>query len=384
MAQRIERDERRARLSSLHHLGRTGSSFPQVAGELVGLHSSDPATVFLSGWARVPDVTTGDVERSLYDERSTIRHLGMRRTMFVMPPDLAALVDASCTKALYPPQRRRVAGMIEQNGIAEDGDRYLTTVGDATFAALATRGAATARELTEDVPELATKIQYGNGTLGMSTRILFLLSVEGRIVRGRPNGSWVSSQYQWSTVEDWIGAPFAERDAGEARADLLAAWLAVFGPATELDCKWWTGWNLTHTRAALAAIDAETVALDEGVGYQLCGMADMAVPSTISLLPALDPTPMGWKERDWFLGSHHESLFDRNGNIGPTVWLDGRIVGGWGQTSDGSVAVRFLEAVPSDASDRIEARAAELDEWLDGATIKPRFPTPLEKELRTF
>ena len=38
-------------------------------------------------------------------------------------------------------------------------------------------------------------------------------------------------------------------------------------------------------------------------------------------------TFMGWKERDWFLGEHAEPLFDRNGNAGPTVWRDGRVVG---------------------------------------------------------
>ncbi len=37
-----------------------------------------------------------------------------------------------------------------------------------------------------------------------------------------------------------------------------------------------------------------------------------------ALLPPLDPTTMGWKERDWYLGSYKEQLFDTAGNAGPT------------------------------------------------------------------
>ena len=54
-----------------------------------------------------------------------------------------------------------------------------------------------------------------------------------------------------------------------------------------------------------------------------------------ALLPALDPTAMGWRERAWYVGEHTAALFDRSGNIGPTAWCDGRIVGGWAQRQDG-------------------------------------------------
>ena len=65
----------------------------------------------------------------------------------------------------------------------------------------------------------------------------------------------------------------------------------------------------------------------------------------VALLPALDPTAMGWKERDWYLGEHAALLFDSNGNVGPTVWSDGRIVGGWGSGEDGEVVYRLLEDI---------------------------------------
>ena len=35
---------------------------------------------------------------------------------------------------------------------------------------------------------------------------------------------------------------------------------------------------------------------------------------------------MGWRERVWYLGDHAKMLFDTNGNAGPTVWVDGRVM----------------------------------------------------------
>jgi Winged helix DNA-binding domain len=100
------------------------------------------------------------------------------------------------------------------------------------------------------------------------------------------------------------------------------------------------------------------------------------------LLPALDPTVMGWAERDWYLGPHRERLFDRNGNAGPTVWWDGRVVGGWAQRKDGEIRLRFLEDVGTEMAVAVEAEAERLSAWLGPVRVTPRFPTPLDKELR--
>ena len=90
---------------------------------------------------------------------------------------------------------------------------------------------------------------------------------------------------------------------------------------------------------------------------------------------------MGWPERGWFLGEHAPALFDRSGNIGPTVWWDGRIVGGWAQRRDGEVAVRLLEDVGRDAAAAAATAAERLRAWLGDVRFVPRFRTPLEREL---
>ena len=90
---------------------------------------------------------------------------------------------------------------------------------------------------------------------------------------------------------------------------------------------------------------------------------------------------MGWAGRDFYLGPHRPALFDRNGNAGPTIWLDGRVVGGWAQRATGEVVLRLLEDVGTESTTAIEAEAASLSDWLTPLRVTPRFRTPLEREL---
>ena len=103
----------------------------------------------------------------------------------------------------------------------------------------------------------------------------------------------------------------------------------------------------------------------------------------VALLPSLDATTMGWSARDWYLGSHRAALFDSNGNAGPTIWVDGRIVGGWAQRPGGEVVTRLLEDVGTEASSAISAEAAAIESWLDGTRIRYSFPTPVDIGIRT-
>ena len=66
---------------------------------------------------------------------------------------------------------------------------------------------------------------------------------------------------------------------------------------------------------------------------------------------------------------------------GPTIWLDGRVVGGWIQRRDGEIAYRLLEDVGRAAAALIEARAADLRTWLGDLRFIPRFRTALEQDL---
>ncbi len=385
---RITDRERRARLVRRHHLRRTGGDAEVVAGDLVGLHSSDAASVYLAARARVRGFVPADLERALYEERTLARVLGMRRTMFVVPAALAPVVHGACTRALARRERKRTIAFVEDGGVARDGARWLAEVERATLSVLEELGEATAAELSRRLPELRKKILVGAGTkwegeIGVSTRVLFLLANDGKIVRGRPRGSWLSTQYRWAPMRAWLGIDVDSMAEEDARAELARRWLTSFGPGTVEDLKWWTGWTVAQTRAALVSVEAAEIGLDEGTGYVLPEDVDAvrAPAPAAALLPALDPTVMGWAARGWYLGDHRPALFDRNGNAGPTVWWDGRVVGGWAQRPSGEVVVRLLEDPGRDARGVVQAAAADLEEWLGDVRVIPRFRTPLEKEL---
>ncbi len=242
-------------------------------------------------------------------------------------------------------------------------------------------------ELRAEVPLLDGSVAYGEGktwggTIAVGPRVLTALSAAGAVVRGTNAGRWTTSRPRWTAMPAWLGAPLEPRTERQALAGMVTAWLRAFGPGTDVDVKWWLGSTLTAVRRALADVGAVAVDLDGRTGYVLPDDVDpvaIKVAPWVALLPGLDPTTMGWNERDWYLGAHKAHVFDRNGNAGPTIWCDGRIAGGWRQGATGEVEVQCLEDVGRAATRAIAAEAARLTTWLGGVRVQPRFPSPLCK-----
>ncbi|MGH4023512.1 MAG: winged helix DNA-binding domain-containing protein [Pseudonocardiaceae bacterium] len=387
--------ERRARLARRHRLAPEARADDpvQVARSMVALHGTDPSTVYLSVWARMTAGDVASVERALYQDRQLVRLLGMRRTVFVVPLDNAPLVQAACARDIAARERRKLVAMLTEAGVAEDSEAaeaWLRDVEATALRALGSRGEATAAELRTDDARLATELVLARGKSyegrqSVCSRVLFLLAADGRVVRGRPLGSWTSSQFRWSPRERWCPDGAAGWAAEDAEVELARRWLAAFGPATMADLRWWTGWTATQTKRALRGVAPVEVDLDGTRGLVLADDADPvpAVQPWVALLPALDPTPMGWTQRQWFLGEHGPQLFDQSGNVSPTVWWDGRVVGGWAQRKNGEVVYRFLEDIGADATAAVESAAAALGGRLGEVRLTPRTrgASAVEREL---
>jgi hypothetical protein len=387
---RIGAEERRARLGRRHHLapGAEAGSPVEVASSMVGLHGTDPASVYLAVAARMPSAQPASIERALYDDRRLVRLLGMRRTMFVVPLELAPVVQAGATRAIAVQQRRRTEQLLAQSGICDDPATWFKEVEEATVQVLAEHGEGTAAELSVHEPRLREQIRLAEGksyaaSQSVVTRVLLQLAADGRAIRGRPRGSWISSQYRWAPIEAWLEGGIDELETPVAQAELACRWLASYGPGTAADLKWWTGWTMGEVKRALAAAGAVEAELDGATGLVLPDDAEPVEEAGpwVALLPALDPTVMGWAGRDWYLGGHGPTLFDRNGNAGPTIWCDGHIVGGWAQRKDGEIAWRLLEDAGTDATRSIAEAADRLRTWIGPVRVTPRFRTPLEREL---
>ncbi|ALG09479.1 winged helix DNA-binding domain-containing protein [Kibdelosporangium phytohabitans] len=392
MGRRIDVAERRARLGQRHRLAATARAGTpiQVADSLVALHSTDPSSVYLSALIRMTGGDLRTVEHALYEDRTLIRLLGMRRTVFVASLEVAPLIQAACSRGVAAKERRKLIAMLTETGVGDDVEGWLAEVSDVALQALLARGSATAAELAGDDPRLRTQIVLARGKdyegrQNVVSRLMLLLGAEGRVVRGRPRGTWASHQHSWSPTTSWTPDGLDQWSTPDAEVELSRRWLAAYGPARPQDLQWWTGWTKTQVKRALAEIRPAEVELDTGPGVVLADDLD-APPGTepwAALLPALDPTPMGWQQRHWYLGEHGPKLFDNVGNIGPSLWWDGRIVGGWAQDSGGDIVCRFLEDIGSDAEAAVEVAAARMTELLEGhrLTARTRRKTWLEQEL---
>ncbi len=379
-------DERRARLARRHFLTERATSIRDATRDLVGLHATDPATPYLSLWARLAGFAVADLDAELYRRRALVKHLAMRRTLWVVRAGDLPVIQSAASDRVADNERRRLVADAQKAGIADDGDTWLDAACEAVMRHLAEHEHASAKELRAALPELAGSYDYApgkrwGGETPLAPRVLTVLSVRGDIVRGPNDGAWTISRPRWVPMAGWLSAKPEAVVPEVARADLVRRWLRTFGPATVTDVKWWFGNTLTWARQALRDIDAVEVDLHGTLGFALADDLE-AVPDAepwAALLPGLDVTTMGWYDRDWYVGEHRRQVFDTNGNGGPTAWWNGRVVGAWGQDAYGKVDVRLLEDVGRDAKRALQQRADELTEWAGGTRVSPRFPSPVSK-----
>ncbi len=387
----ITDDERRARLARRHHLlpDTRIDDAAKLTDDLVALHSSDPATVYLSLLVRMasPDVET--IDAALYEDRTLVRHHAMRRTMWVMTRATARRAHAAATERIAAEEEKRTAKALRDTADVADPETWLAGAKQEVVALIAGTGPLDARSVGRRMPHLSFPVVFGASTrnpatLNAHTKVLQGAAFDAMLVRGRPTGGWTSSEYEWAATEAWLGEPIAGADPRQAATELVDHYLRRFGPATDTDIRWWFGWTATVTRRALTDAEAEEVTLDERTGWVAAG--DDPSPDEpepwVRLLPGLDATTMGWKERAWYLDEASiPALFDRSGNPGPTVWADGRIVGGWVQRPDGEIALDLHVKLSKHHHRLLDHAIDELRAAVGDVIVKPRFPSPNQTAL---
>lgn len=382
--------QRRDRLVVRHGI-HPGHRYPDPVAAtraMTVLHATEPATVFLSLQARVDGLSAGAVEELLNTERSVVKQLAMRRTLFGFTRDLLPAALGSASARVAAAELRRLAADVERAGIAADGVAWVESAAADVLARLGPRDALDAATLREQVPALNARIVFGSGRwtqeAPVGPRILTVLGARGQLFRGRNAGHWRISRPVWTTAAAWLGSVPVPLPEAEGWALLVRRWLWTFGPGTETDLVWWLGSTKSAARAALAEVGAVPVALDDGgTGWVLPGdeHPGPAVSPSAALLPVLDPTTMGWKQRDFYLDpADAPFLFDANGNAGTTAWWGGRIVGAWAQQPDGTVRVTYRSDPGPRARAALAAEAARLTAFFDGEVVSSVYASPAMRE----
>ncbi len=383
--------ERRARLVRRHALAPESrlTDPVAVADSVVCLHSTEPASVHLAVAARSEGVSAADVDAALYDDRALLKQLAMRRTLFAFPRDLLPAVWGSASARVAETERKKLGKDVVVGGVADDGDAWLAEVREQVLALLASAGELPAKQIREQVPILDVKVsgspasERWGAPVNVAPRVLSWLGARAEVVRGRNGGHWRTSRPQWTLMADWLGEAPTAWPAEKGYAELVRRWLARSGPGTEADLVWWLGSTKSAVRQALADVDAVAVSLEDGgTGWLLPDdlEPEPEVAPSAALLPTLDPTTMGWKERGFYLDPADRPFhFDTAGNAGTTAWWDGWIVGCWVQDDDARVRV-ILRGDPGKAARKaLDAEAARLTEWLDGQVISSIYKSQLMK-----
>lgn len=371
----VSDDERRARIGVRHALEPMFHvDSPEAATRaMTVLHATESATVYLSCRARVRSVDAADVDRALYDQRSLVKQLAMRRTLFTFPRDLLPAAWSSASARVANTERARMAKDVVKAGLAVDGNDWLDRARTEVLKLLTDRPEGlSAVEIRQAVPMIDVKVEGSAGEIWSAPRVLTHLGATADIMRGTNTARFPVSRPLWTLTRHWLDDAPVDLESADGYREIVRRWLYTFGPGPEDDIVWWLGSTKTVVRAALAELDAVAVSLDGGDTGWLLPDDVATVPDPgpwVALLPVLDPTIMGWKNRDFYLGPHRNQLFDTRGNAGTTAWVDGRVVGCWIQDETGVVHVRLLETVSASARRSLDAEAARLTEWLGGVRI---------------
>ena len=384
-------DHRRARIARRHglHRERRYETVQAATTAMTALHGTEPSTPHLSLHARVKELAVADVEAALYDDRTLVKAMAMRRTLWVVTRDLLPAVAGSAGRRTADAQIRRLAKEapeLEQHL----GPDWLAKATSDIVACLDGREL-TAKALRDQLPHLGGTFMAAPGTkwsaeVAAVTRLLTILTATGAVVRGRNAGHWRISRPRWTSMAGWLGHEMIPTDVEPGYAAIMRHLLWTFGPATEADLVWWLGSTKGVVRTALRDNDAGEVQLDGGAtGWVLPNdTIDLEQPAEhepwVALLPTLDPTTMGWRQREFYLDAEHTPyLFDRAGNGGTTVWVNGRIAGCWVQDERERVVPVIMAEASRDERRLIDIEVTRLDEFVGGEHIHNVFASPQMK-----
>jgi len=189
--------------------------------------------------------------------------------------------------------------------------------------------------------------------------VLWKCAHDGLICFGAREGK----QHTFALLEEWI--PRAKTlDRDEALAELARRYFTSHAPATLQDFTWWSGLSPADARRAVEAAVVDAPRTPHIVPRQpdAAPSSSHRAPRTAHpalLLSPYDEYTVAYRDRSAALDPKHAAAA-RNGIFGPTVVLDGRIVGTWKRRLDRDrveIAVEMFAKL-SGASARLIAREA--------------------------
>jgi hypothetical protein len=337
----------------------------------------------LAAYLRLPHFSLADLATALTQNRTLIQGMLMRGQRYIVSADDYTLFYAATAR-----QRKQSLNSefrlwgIDNAEIEQVSQAILEAMGDQPLSAA---------EISERLPaSLARDLTQTSRGGRVSQTTSIALALHWLSANGVLYADHTMDKPEREAYESPIYAPlsywYPELDLtnlpgeAEAQATLVRTYLTAFGPATEADVSFWTGFGKSETARAIGALSGETtLALVEGIPgitillkSQAAGLSATSPPTEplLNILPANDP----------FITAHRASrtryftdqtlqrrVFDSSGAAKPTIVLNGQILGLWQWSQDARVQKiiwQLFAALPQNLEAKIRAKIEQVEIFL--------------------
>jgi hypothetical protein len=325
----------------------------QAVRRVVALQAQEPASPYLALWSRLVDFDPVDLDRAFADH-AVVKASLMRIALHA--------VDATDYPAFHEAMQRSLRA---------------SRLGDPRFA-VAGLSIVQADALVPDVLELASQPRSNaeveawlDARLGVLPRpgVWWALRTFAPLVHAPMGGPW-----SFGPRPSYVAAREQRRSGDpEAALRVLARrYLEGFGPASAQDlAQFGMLQPRGRVRDALASLvaDGAAVRLEGPDGLELfdvpgCPLPPEDAPAPPRLLAMWDSTLLAYADRSRVIPPTYRRLVTRNnGDVLPTLLVDGYVAGAWRAVDDGIEATAF-HALPEKTWDGLEAEARALVAFL--------------------
>ncbi len=301
-----------------------------AVGRLVGLQAQEPASPYLALWNRLAGFDPAELDRA-FSDRAVVKASLLRLT-------LHAVVAQD-----WPVFHNAMVGSLRASRVGDD--RYtstgLTPADADTFLPRLVEFAADPRTAAE-IEELVTTLRGdGHGRLWWALRRFAPLN------HAPTGGPWSFARPAAFVA---ASAPLGPESVEESTQRLVLRYLAAFGPASVADFAQFTMLRRPVALRALRALRApgeRVVELDGPDGATLFDISGASIPTADTeapprLLPMWDSTLLAYADRSRVIPAEYRPLvIRRNGDVLPTLLVDGHVAGVWRPVEGGIEATAF-------------------------------------------
>ena len=315
-----------------------------VVRSVLALQAQEPAALYLSLWNRIDDFDPSDLDRALAD---------------------GAIVKAS----LF----RFTLQAVDANDIPWVRAAMQSRVRDAGYRDVLDDIGLTAKRVDELLERLSMVMAAPHDNTAMEQVLSELVPESGDAARLWSALRVVAFRHA-PTTDPWsfgrrpafLPCTVAAEDEPAATAELVRRYLTAFGPATVADMSQFTILKRSALREAIASM-ADVVAVSGPDGSQLLDV-DGGDPRPYAEMATLPPRLLGmwdsvllaYEDRSRVIPDEHRPhVIRRNGDVLPTVLVDGLVRGVWRASSD-AIEVRALEPLDDATLDDLDHEAREL------------------------